>query len=179
MASSFVLLTTISTRSRSGSEPILCFGSVCDLLPLEPHPVFTSWPIIFFFADYINYFTVWFICLCVSVCLLYLFCVFVCFPLFGVFWRAVQNSAVSVSLLFFYNLLFSRTLNLLFRKKKLGLNVFVCLISIFFIRTSKRVEKFLRCKCVLIRVYVSVSVPLRFGHRVRAVPWILVVWIRF
>lgn len=140
MASSFVLLTTISTRSRSGSEPIFS-GSLWPYTTWGHTPYFTSWPIIFF-ADYINYFTVWFICLCVSVFVnLFYLCCFVFFAPYGVFWDAVQNSAVSVSL-FFYNLLFSRTLNLWFRKKKLGLNVFVCLISILLIRTSKRVEKF-------------------------------------
>lgn len=75
MASSFVLLTTISTRSRSGSEPIFS-GSLWPYTTWGHTPYFTSWPIIFF-ADYINYFTVWFICLCVSVFvnLFYLCCV--------------------------------------------------------------------------------------------------------
>lgn len=149
MASRFVLLSTIKYTLTLGLGTDF---SVCDLSfkSVAPHlPVDRLYFLLIILTIFYCYMFV-----CVSVFILLFFC------------DSYYFSGILVFCFAVYNLLFSRFHNLLFRKKKLGLNVSVNLIFLFQIIFSKRVEKFLRV-CVFLYVCVcpSVSVPLRFRHR--------------
>lgn len=106
-------------------------------------------------------------------------CLFYCFFCDSYYFSEIEiRFKILVFCFAVYNLLFSRFHNLLFRKKKLGLNVSVNLIFLvsdhFFFKESRDISP---CLCVLIRVCVRPCL-FRYGfvtERVRAVPWMLVV----